>query len=368
MSIRYIDNITIIADVEEDVFLPQTLTARYEDGSFDEVEVTWNPSEVDTSVEGEFIFVGEVQGYVHDVLCSVQVGKIDTNPPSVFPKHIDQFGLPKKDIQTADIPDIDDYQYFKAKAPRTQTEEYQLKQLRELLYDKIILARDINHLRNATIEIEKFIQIMKNRMDDLQDRVKILEKETVIDGRNLGDGTEVFYDKEDRELLFRTIKGTGQAEVYGDGDEVIVNVDAPVGCGYDVQGDSFEVCGDLFKLYMGDGIMRFSEFFGVKMVQIKNHDGHDGELYYYSPLIILGMGSSIDTMVGAGRILKSDHSIIFEMKLGENQFIGLEIGKDGVGKYDQVTSRINEEIYDPDGYGLNVYDPKFASLFRPVDR
>ena len=370
MAIRYIDNVTILATLGESVTLPSVLVARNDNGTMTTVSVKWTPSSVNTSKEGEFIHEGVVNGYVHKILCSVQVGKMEHNPESIFPHKdglLDEFGLPKQDIQTADVPDIDDYQYFKAKIPRTKVEELQLQQLREMLADKIILARDVNHMRNALVNIEKFcysledridllekrIDVLEDRVDNLEDRVRTLERETITNGRNLGNGAEVFYGKRGRDLEFRTITGGSQVDVYENGDEIVIDVDIDTsggsGCGTDVQGDSFTTCSPILPASLGSGILSFSDFFNFQMIKIKGDRSPTG--YWYSLLGVLGSGYDND-MRNSARFLKGDDRFLIEFKDDGGRHNGIELNNNGGEFYNgESSSRIQAEMYDP----INIY-------------
>lgn len=381
MAIRYIDNITILADVGESVTLPSKLIARQTDGSFVTVPVSWTPSTVDTSTEGEFIFEGTVSGYADKVLCSVQVGRMEDNPPSFFPDSLDQFGLPKQDIQTADIPDIDDYQYFKAKIPRTEVEEYQLKQLRELLADKIILARDINHMRNAIIAIEEYcwdlqdqidalekrVSELENRADSLEERVEELEEETIIDGVNLGHGERVFRRKNRsrRELEFRTLVGGEGIDIYEDGNEIVIEADGSggsgVGCGFDVDGDSFNTCGEL-PSFFSSGILALTDFFNFQMVKVVGDRSPTG--YWWSMLGVLGAGSSADDMRQAVRFLKADDKLLIEYRVRDDKYVGVILDNSGGDFYSESYSLIQEEIYE--GY-IDVYSTDVSASNYEID-
>lgn len=378
MAIRYIDNITILADVGESVALPSRLIARQTDGSFVTVPVSWKPSTVDTSTEGEFIFEGTVSGYADKVLCSVQVGRMEDNPPSFFPDSLDQFGLPKQDIQTADIPDIDDYQYFKAKIPRTEVEEYQLKQLRELLADKIILARDINHMRNAIIAIEEYcwdlqdqidalekrVSELENRVDSLEERVEELEEETIIDGANLGYGERVFRRKNTsrRELEFRTLVGGEGIDIYEDGNEIVIEADGSgVGCGFDVDGDSFNTCGEL-PSFFSSGILALTDFFNFQMVKIVGDRSPTG--YWWSMLGVLGMGTNVNDMRQAVRFLKADNKFLIEYRVRDDKYVGVILDSSGGDFYNESYSLIQEEIYE--GY-IDVYSTDVSASNYEID-
>ena len=352
MAIKHIQNMTILANVGESVTLPNPVIARNDDGSYTSVSVTWNPPSVTTAQAGDYVFVGKVSGYVPEVLCSVIVGGISENPESTFPSEIDEFGNPKVDIQTADIPDIDDFQYFKSKYPRSVVEGYQLQQLRELLADKVILARDINHLRNAVIEIEKFLKKLEEEIEDLKKRVEKLEQETVIGGNNVGSGEGVFKDVANRIMNFKSLKGEGGVSVTSSGDEISIGVDIPpppaptAGCDVDVKGKSFTLCDDTFPMRIEKGSIDItnSGSFGLKMINLKNGG-------FWSSLFCLGQGIGTDGR-GSGRILKTDTGFIFEVKGSSDRYVGLQItvGIESSGSgdittwYSDSTSRVNASI------------------------
>lgn len=381
MGVRYIDNITILARVNESISLPPFVMARNDDDTFSTVPITWSPSTVDTSVAGEFIFEGTVNGYVYKVLCSVQVGEAKDNPESLFPERIDQFGLPKKDIQTADIPDIDDYQYFKAKVPRNKVEEYQLKQLKEMLADKIVLARDVNHMRNAILALEEYaldlqdqIRALETRVENLEERVETLElkvsdieDDMVIDGKNIGSGARIFESKVNKKLEMRSLRGRGLAEVYEQGREVIIDVGEPdipeptpeTGCGSLVEAKRFEVCDSNmdFRTAMADGVLKFSDFFGMKMVKVKNRKDSGGAPFN-SMLWVMGSGENVSNMKYAGRMLKGTQNFIMEIKVEAGQYVGIELSNNGGEFYKESYSKIDDEIYG----GGSVYTASGARI------
>ena len=369
MSIRKIQNITIFTELDEQgVSLPTELPAILEDGSVRYVPVTWIPPTINTSVASDNIHVGSVQGYPSKVLCSVITDGIEENPISSFPSEIDDFGNPKVDIQTADIPDIDDFQYFKAKYPRSSTEGYQLMKLRELLADKVILARDINHLRNAVIEIEKFLKKLSDRVDELEKRVEKLEQETIINGKNLGSGEGVFKDVANRIMNFKSIVGSGGITVSSNGDEIQIEAPeekpATAGCGVPVKGSSFNICqgsdGDAkFPMKITDGSFNITESgsFSFKMVDLK--PSGTPPTVFPSLMIVLGQGrtqtSSNVAGAGAGRILKVESGYVFEVKNNDGSYSGLEITDDNVDFYNSVSSsKVNKNLNSiSDAYDLS---------------
>lgn len=336
--LKNIDNITILTEVGEIVTLPSVLIARQDNDSLTTVPVTWSPNKVNTLTKGEFIFEGTVKGYTHKVLCSVQVGEMEDNPESTFPDELDEFGSPKKDIQTSDIMDIDDYQYFKAKIPRTVTENIQLKQLRELLADKIILARDINHMRNAIIALEEYSHGLNERITNIEDRLDNI--------KNIGNGAKIFHkiDENDKELKFRTLKGKNNTNVFEDGEEIIIDVDA-VGCGTDIKSQSFETCGEKFPFRAEDGKFGFRGFMNVQMVELDNG--------YHTMLWVLGQGTNGD-FDGCARIMKGKNKFFIEMKYGD-LYRGMELSSDLGRFYYENHSLIDNELKKDNGNGINIW-------------
>ena len=350
MAIRKIQNLTIFSDLNEQITLPTTVLAVNDDLSQSYESVTWYPTSVDTSVPADLVFVGTVAGYPEKVLLSCIIDGIEESPPSSFPDEIDEFGNPKVDIQTADIPDIDDFQYFKAKYPRSMAEGYQLMQLRELLADKVILARDINHMRNAIIELEKYAKKLADEIEILKARVTKLEQETIINGHNLGSGEGVFESVGNRIMNFKSIKGSGDVNVSSNGSEIDINVEIPpptAGCGINVRAKDFEICENntivKFPMRIEDGIFNFTNTgsFSFRMVKLKA--GARGN--FNSLLMVLGQGQ--DGGRGAGRLLKCGDGFILETQNNTqgNSFSGLEIRASNTNFYhEESSSKINQEI------------------------
>lgn len=361
MSIRGIDNLTFYAELDEYIELPKEVSVKRDGVHTGYEPVTWYPKTVNTDKPADLVFIGKVEGYPDDILCSVIIDGIEENPPSVFPGDIDEFGNRKVDIQTADIPDIDDFQYFKAKYPRSTVEGYQLMRLREKLADKVIMARDVNHMRNAIIEIEKFLKDIEARVEDLEERmtelearVTQLEKETVIDGKNLGEGEGVFTEKIDRILNFKSIIGGEGVNVSSDGEEITLVSPPTTGCGKNVKAQSYSICdtnGEFkFPMEITDGEMKITQSgsFGFKMVDLKP-DGQTGTIYP-SLLISLGEGQLPDRR-GAGRILKFLDGYLFETKAREGEYVGLEISTNMTNWYTGA-SRVKENLLNPSEAGV----------------
>lgn len=394
LYIRHIDNITILCNVDEEIELPNPVPALLLNGKMELVYIMWENKPIITSEDGsELVMVGKVNGYAFDILCSIQVGKQTDNPQSVYPHCFDVFGLPKRDIQTADIPAIDDYQYFKAKVPRTLAEEYLLKQLRERVADQVILARDINHIRNAITEMQKYGWVLQDqvdelydKVDDLEDRVEWIEDNMVIDGENLGEGVGVFDRKRRRILEFKTLIGNG-VDITDDGDEILFDVKFPdieggTACGVNAKAKSFTTCHDKNQLpsTLADGMLSFSEYFNTQMVKIKSDTTIPGaEQYYFSSLICFGMGKYVpvnaggwdgqgkppshgtDSSINAGRFLKANEYMIYEMKVGKDKYSGWMIGVDYNDFYtNENVSRIQAQLYEP----IDVYSQDVKASLR----
>lgn len=381
MAIRRIDNVTYHLETSNTPFtLPTQLPAIMDDGSIVYANIdSWLPSStVNISIEGDYIHVGTVLGYPSKILASVIVGGHDENPISIFPNEIDNFGNPKVDIQTADIPDIDDYQYFKAKYPRSLTEGLQLERLRDLLVDKVILASDINHLRNAVIEIEKFLRALSDRVDELENRIDLLElrvekleEETIIDGHNMGRGGEIFSHVDDRIMSFRTIVGEGDVEVTTTRNEVVIEVPEKIGCGIPVFGESYKVCGSgvKYSAKLSDGKLDITEngSFGFRMIPLVSTPSGN----FNSMIWTLGVGST-EGAEGAARMLKCNDGFIFEVKSSSGEtYSGFEVRASNIGTYEDVQwSKVNEEVKNgmssSNPNGLNVYDLRDVNILESI--
>ena len=368
MSRRYVENVTLMADINEHVELPDYLIALENDFNYEKVPVEyWTDGDGNrvkvppTDVAGEFIYEGVVVGYVHKVYCSVVVGTLDDCPPSVFPEEIDNFGVPKKDVNTADVPAIDDYQYFKAKMNRTKVEQYQLRQLSEELYNRIIIARDINHIRNAVIELEKFAKVLEERIEDLEKRMDEVERRldelednVVVDAENIGNGEgEVYSDYSSarpygKKLEFRTLLAGDNINITTSGDEVEISAEVPESegvsmdsCGQGTfRADNFEVCSEFIK---------FSEYMGLRFCQTQ-----DSKSIYF----ILGVGEGVQNFKNAGRIFKGKRDFIIEMKTANGTFSGLHI--DGENNKAELYSGDAKTHLENVLYGIQPYSKSEA--------
>lgn len=352
MAWKQVQNPTILANLNESVELPKEVYAldmteegkltgwflvpisKWEDSNGNEV------THAKTDVKAEFMYFGTIAGYVHKVYCSVVVGDSNGNPESKFPTDIrdvtdeskpDQFGIPKNEVRTADMPNIDDYQYLKSKKNRTTWESAQLQKLTELMASKIIMARDINALRNAINNTQEFCLSLKRQLD-----------ETVTDGENIGDGEGEVYsgtvDNEDigKTMQFRTIKAGENIDVSTNGDEVEISAKVPESpeissdfCGLDpMKARSYDTCSRFWK---GEGegggedagaYYRFggSKYLGIKMRKA----GETGEAF--SMLHVFGMGDGEKGgMINAGRIFKGKRDFIIEMKVDDGKYSGIHI-------------------------------------------
>lgn len=138
---------------------------------------------------------------------SILVGGIDWNPASRFPAEIDPLEADMKEpVTSADIPQVDAYQYYISLQTRSSSEESMLESLKQSLAKKMIMAKDINWLRNCTLAIENAyfalidtIKKLVNRVDflefdwmpDLASRVYLLE----LENDNLWDNMQLNWQK-----------------------------------------------------------------------------------------------------------------------------------------------------------------------------
>ncbi len=67
--------------VGETVELPKTVLAKFSNGTSKEVPVTWHPNKIDTSIPGEKVITGTVEGYVGSV--SLKVFVVETGPAQI---------------------------------------------------------------------------------------------------------------------------------------------------------------------------------------------------------------------------------------------------------------------------------------------
>lgn len=401
MAWKQVQNPTILANLNDNIELPREVYALDIDdngntsGWFLVTVTEWTDANNNvvttarTDVEAEFIYYGKISGYAHTVYCSVVVGDIEENPESEFPTDFedvtdedkpDEFGLPKQEVRTADMPNIDDYQYLKSKKNRTTWESAQLQKLTELMASKIIMARDVNHVRNAIVNTQEFCLSLRRALDDV-----------VTDGENIGSGEGEVYagltDNDDnfgKKMQFRTIKAGDNINVSTNGDEVEISAEVPEAPGQSsdfctldpIKARSYDTC-SLFYKQDGEGggenggaYYRFggSKFLGIKV----RRAGQTGDAF--SMLHVFGMGDGVDKgMVNAGRIFKGKRDFIIEMKTGvdpEPTYSGIHIygsrEDENKGKVDTYvndkTSRIalaikNEQVDpSPDSRAINDFD------------
>jgi hypothetical protein len=260
------------------------------------------------------------------------------------------------DIETSDIPAIDAYEFLKAKNPRHIGEDYALHQYRELLHMKMILARDINHARNAIIKIEQYLKDhpFKDYYNDMS---------------NLGRGAEVFagfnQNARGKEAEFRTIRGGGMAEVDELSNEIEVFVPdleegenitiekgansyiisstaagAELDCSSHPSVGSLNICPNDETSYdtwfTNDGIGWNS--FNWKMLPLKGG-------YANSLLMRFGTGVDVNTREGQGFMLKAQKTFIIEMK-SNGRYEGIELGDGTNDFYSQRTSKIRAALLD----------------------
>lgn len=400
MAWKQVQNPTILANLNDNIELPREVYALDIDdngntsGWFLVTVTEWTDANNNvvttarTDVEAEFIYYGKISGYAHTVYCSVVVGDIEENPESEFPTDFedvtdedkpDEFGLPKQEVRTADMPNIDDYQYLKSKKNRTTWESAQLQKLTELMASKIIMARDVNHVRNAIVNTQEFCLSLRRALDDV-----------VTDGENIGSGEGEVYagltDNDDnfgKKMQFRTIKAGDNINVSTNGDEVEISAEVPEApdqssdfCALDpIKARSYDTCSLHWKQAGeggGENGGAYYRFGGSKFLGIKARKaGQTGDAF--SMLHVFGLGNGINEgMVNAGRIFKGKRDFIIEMKTGYNPdtYSGIHIygsredaNKGKVELYENdKTSRIalaiaNEQVDpSPDSRAIEDFD------------
>lgn len=288
-----------------------------------------------TDKSAEFMYYGTVIGYPHTVYCSVVVGDSEENPQSEFPTDFDdveeddkpdEFGIAKEEVRTSDMPHITDYQYFKAKKNRTTFESAQLQKLTELMASKIIMAKDINHIRNAVTNTQLFCLSLKKALD-----------ETVTDGENIGNGEGEVYsglvdntEKFGKKMQFRTLKAGDNILISTSGDEVEISAEVPEQqegtgdmCTIDpIKVKSLSTCA---LTHNGQGLnqnngsfIRFAEGLGIKVARAGTSKP--------SMMMVFGVGDGVqNAMVNAGRLYKGIRDLILEIKYAEGQYAGIRI-------------------------------------------
>lgn len=359
MAWRIVENFSLIVAVNEPLVLPVTSVGIdiKPDGTNNGWEVVpiarWKNSKgevvtrADTTIKGEFMYYGEVSGYPQPVYLSLVVGHNEENPPSKFPIEFmtivdedrpDEYGVPKREVRTADMPNIDDYQALKSKKNKNTFESAQEQKLTELLSAKIIKAEDINALRNALINTQKFCLSLVTPFNL-----------TYTDMENVGNGEGRIYadsitntDSFGKIASFRSLKSGDNIDIRQDGDNIVINAEIPPPEGGEITNDfcaldpvkakSFETCDLLYKpnahALIGGAYYKFADYLGMKTIQVANNPN------IKSTMFVLGQGDGISNMmINGGRILKGARDLIIEMKTGANTYSGIQIcgnhNKDG---------------------------------------
>lgn len=161
-----------------------------------------NVGDIDTSVMGEQVIKGVYVPPGSDSLgvefyISILVGGIDYNPASSFPSAIDDFGPLKVPAMTSDLPAIDYYQYLLSTTTKSESDYARLKSLKETLTPKMILAKDINRLRNAInatqkvyLSLKNIVDVIRNDLNELTVRVGIAEGNIAVNTENIAINAE----------------------------------------------------------------------------------------------------------------------------------------------------------------------------------
>lgn len=364
MAWKPIQNITLLANEGDTVELPRQVPSVDidSDGNIHNTILVnidyWkdiNDNRVtvaDTTKSRELMYYGIVLGYPHTVYCSVVVGDSNENPESEFPKDFkdvkntdkpDEFGISKEEVRTSDMPNITDYQYFKAKKNRTSFESAQLQKLTELMASKIIMARDINHLRNAITNTQLFCLSLKRGLD-----------ETITDGENIGGGEGEVYsglvdndDKFGKKMQFRTLKAGENVTINTMGDEIEISAEGGSSGGEmssdmcalnPIKAKSYGTCTTTYdgqRLDEQNGAYyKFADFLGFKVAKATRR--------FESMMIVFGSGDGEQKqMTNAGRIYKGIRDLIIEMKVGNGKYAGIRIK----GNYEGSPESGEIEIY-----------------------
>lgn len=402
MAWRIVENFSMLVAVNEPLTLPRTSVGIdiKPDGTNNGWEIVpiarWKDNRgqvvtrANTSTKGEFMYYGEVSGYPQPVYLSLVVGHNVENPESKFPvdfMHMsrndipDEYGTPKREVRTADMPNIDDYQALKSKKNKNTFETAQEQKLAELLSAKIIKAEDINALRNALINTQKYCLslIVPFNM-------------TFTDMENIGNGEGRIYagdfdntDSFGKIAEFRSIKSGDNIEIRQDGDQIVISADVPPPEGGDITNDfcsldtlkavSYQTCDLMYNQndhpLVGGAFYKFSDYLGMKAVGVAYKKD------VMSIMHVFGQGDGIaKSMVNAGRMVKGVRDFIIEMKTGSG-YSGIQIcgnhNKDGnTGKvvlYENdpnshvASALITEEVTLDDRGFTTVRDASSGNVF-----
>lgn len=350
--------------------IPTRLPVLMDDGNFDVVAIThWspaNPNGLDTSKAGFHTYTVTVDGVGNNTgLMDIIIGRPEeTNPPSVFPDNIDNFGNPKQDIGTTDIPSIDAYEYLMAKKERHIGEDYSLKQLAELLKPKMVVAATVNLIQNAVVAIEKYLK--DHPFTNYYNQID-----------NLGRGARVYSGDRDgnrgKIAEMRTIRGEGMAKIEELRDEIEVFVPdleagenitiekgrnsytisatggSELGCDAHIEVGSVTICPNDdtgYNTQFTNSGIKWSNF-SWEMVQLKGGDAN-------SLLMQFGVGQDATTRTGSGYMLKGQKTFMIEIKTvagGRTTYEGIEIGNGTNGFYSGSSSKVKAAVVDQSYFG-----------------
>lgn len=350
--------------------IPTRLPVLMDDGNFDVATIThWspaNPNGLDTSKAGFHTYTVTVDGAGNNTgLMDIIIGRPEeTNPPSVFPNNIDNFGNPKQDIGTTDIPSIDAYEYLMAKKERHIGEDYSLKQLAELLKPKMVVAATVNLIQNAVVAIEKYLKDHPftnyyNQIDNLGrgarvysgdrdgNEGKIAELRT-IRGEGMASAEEL---RDEIEVFVPDLEAGENIEIDKQRDKYIISATggSELDCESHIEVGSVTICPNDITSYItqftNDGISWGN--FWWKMAQLKGGDAN-------SLLMQFGVGQNASTRTGSGYMLKGQKTFIIEIKTvagGKTTYEGIELGNGTNEFFSQSRSRIKAEIVDQSLFG-----------------
>lgn len=350
--IERVDPFSRHVDLYSSFSVPTQFPALMNDGNYQIRNVAYwdspTPHTVNTSTKGEYIFTGKLDGTGNNTIyLSVIVGReTEQNPPSVFPDSVDEF-IPKIDIETADIPSIDSYQYLKSKNPRHAGDDAALAQYRELLEAKMILAKDINHAQNCIVKIEEYLyehpftRYYKG-LSNTGSGARVFKQENQYNDGKIGD--------------LRTIEGGENISVEEGADSIVIHADVPpvpdleemINCMTDLEAGSFQPCGDINTSFHNEGIHWGG--FNWRMVTM----GGDNPSGFKTMLMQFGSGWDLSHRHGQGWIVKGNNAFIMEIKdaYAANRFKAMVIpvgGESGLtmGFHERDTSFIADQVQNP---------------------
>jgi len=110
IAIASIEDINSTVHQNDNYSLPSEVTAKMTDGSTREVEVTWSPSNVDTSKGGTYSYQGTVSGYSNKIKLNLNVESLPTDAKQTIINNVAKLGI---SVEIAVDAQYLDNKYFK---------------------------------------------------------------------------------------------------------------------------------------------------------------------------------------------------------------------------------------------------------------